>query len=93
MMSNDEMDPAEITPHLSLVCNCKIINFFFYKCVCQCISENNMANSNPLLDTGTTLIGPRFFKNNKFQTAAILSPKGENSLKLPSTYHIESRMF
>lgn len=29
MMSNDEMDPAEITPHLSLVCNCKIINFFF----------------------------------------------------------------
>lgn len=30
MMSNDEMDPAEITPHLSLVCNCKIINFFFF---------------------------------------------------------------
>lgn len=54
MMRNDEMDPTEITPHLCLVhAVCKIIFFFLHKCVCQCISENNMADSNPLLDTGT----------------------------------------
>lgn len=98
MMRNDEMDPTEITPHLCLVhVVCKIIFFFLHKCVCQCKSENNMADSNPLLDTGTiSLSNQNFFsqkKNNKFQTAVSLPPKGENSLKLPSTYHIESRMF
>lgn len=93
MMRKDEMDPTEITPHLCLVhVVCKII-FFLHKHVCQCISENNMADSNPLLDTGTISLSHQDFfskKNNKFQTAVSLSPKGENSLKLPSTYHIES---
>lgn len=63
IMSNDEMDPTEITPHLSLVCK---ITFFFYKCNCQCISENNKANSNPLLDTGTiSLYLTTFFSKTK----------------------------
>lgn len=68
MMRNDEMDPTEITPHLCLVhVVCKII-FFLHKCVCQCISENNMADSNPLLDTGTiSLSNHNFFSSKKQQ--------------------------
>lgn len=66
MMRKDEMDPTEITPHLCLVhVVCKII-FFLHKCVRQCISENNMADSNPLLDTGTiSLSNQNFFSQKK----------------------------
>lgn len=68
MMRKDEMDPTEITPHLCLVhVVCKII-FFLHKRVCQCISENNMADSNPLLDTGTiSLSNHNFFFKKKQQ--------------------------
>lgn len=64
MMRKDEMDPTEITPHLCLV-HVKYF-FFLHKCVCQCKSENNMADSNPLLDTGTiSLSNHNFFSSKK----------------------------
>lgn len=95
MMRNDEMDPTEITPHLCLVhAVCKIIFFFTQMCLPMHIREQHgRFKSTVGYRDNLSIIPQFFFKNNKFQTAVSLSPKGENSLKLPSTYHIESRMF
>lgn len=88
IMSNDEMDPTEITPHLSLVCK---ITFFLQMQLPMYIREQHgQFKSTVGYRNNLSLSNHVFFKNKKFQTAASLSPKGENSLKLPSTYHIES---
>lgn len=98
MMRKDEMDPTEITPHLCLVhVVCKIIFFFYTHVSANAYQRITWPIQIHCWIQGQSLyLSTIFFlkkKPNKFQTAVSLSPKGENSLKLPSTYHIESRMF